>query len=110
MRAVLAQRAPTWLVELPWLLDETPDPEAVRHRAQGATRARMLREMLEALDAISAAAPVLLVLEDLHWADDSTLDLLDAVLRRRDPARLLVLGTFRPAGEHVAPAGKRRRR
>ena len=86
MRAALAQRAPTWLVELPWLLDETPDPEAVRHRAQGATRSRMLREMLEALDAISAAAPVLLVLEDLHWADDSTLDLLDAVLRRRDPA------------------------
>jgi len=104
VRAALAQRAPTWLVELPWLLDETPEPEAVRHRAQGATRARMLREMLEALDAISAAAPVVLVLEDLHWADDSTLDLLDAVLRRRDPARLLVLGTFRPAGEHGEPA------
>ena len=58
--------------------------------------------MLEALDAISAAAPVLLVLEDLHWADDSTLDLLDAVLRRRDPARLIVLGTFRPAGEQAS--------
>ena len=58
VRAALARRAPTWLVELPWLLDESPDAEAVRHRAQGATRARMLREMLEALDAISAAAPV----------------------------------------------------
>jgi DNA-binding SARP family transcriptional activator len=104
VQAALAQRAPTWLVELPWLLDESPDPEAVRHRAHGATRSRMLREMLEALDAISATAPVLLVLEDLHWADDSTLDLLDAVLRRRDPARLLVLGTFRPAGEQGGAA------
>ena len=104
VQAALAQRAPTWLVELPWLLDESPDAEAVRHRAQGATRSRMLREMLEALDAISAAAPVLLVLEDLHWADDSTLDLLDAVLRRRDPARLMVLGTFRPAGEQGGAA------
>ena len=104
VQAALAQRAPTWLAELPWLLDESPDAEAVRHRAQGATRSRMLREMLEALDAISAAAPVLLVLEDLHWADDSTLDLLDAVLRRRDPARLMVLGTFRPAGEQDGAA------
>jgi len=97
--AALAQRAPTWLVELPWLLDDGPEAEGVRHRAQGATRARMLREALEALDAIGATAPVLLVLEDLHWADDSTLDLLAAVLRRRDPARLLVLGTYRPEGE-----------
>jgi DNA-binding SARP family transcriptional activator len=97
--AVLAQRAPTWLVELPWLLDDAPDAEAVRHRAQGATRARMLREALEAFDAIGAAAPLVLVLEDLHWADDSTLDLLAALLRRRDPARLLVLGTYRPEGD-----------
>jgi tetratricopeptide (TPR) repeat protein len=97
--AVLAQRAPTWLVELPWLLGDAADAEAVRHRAQGATRARMLREALEAFDAIGAIAPLLLVLEDLHWADDSTLDLLAALLRRRDPARLLVLGTFRPEGE-----------
>src|SRR5215218_4762408 len=97
--ATLAQAAPTWLVELPWLLDDGPDAEAVRHRAQGATRARMLREALEAFDAISAATPLLLVLEDLHWADDSTLDLLGALLRRRDPARLFVLGTYRPEGE-----------
>jgi DNA-binding SARP family transcriptional activator len=97
--AALAQAAPTWLVELPWLLGDDPDAEAVRQRAQGATRARMLREMLEALDAIAATAPVLLVLEDLHWADDSTLDLLAALLRRREPAPLLVLGTYRPEGE-----------
>jgi DNA-binding SARP family transcriptional activator/tetratricopeptide (TPR) repeat protein len=97
--AKLAQAAPTWLVELPWLLGDRPDADAVRQRAQGATRARMLREMLEALDAIAAAAPLLLVLEDLHWADDSTLDLLAALLRRRDAASLLVLGTFRPEGE-----------
>ena len=102
--ATLAQRAPTWLVELPWLLDDCPDAEAVRHRAQGATRARMLREMLEALDALGTAEPLALVLEDLHWADDSTLDLLAAVLRRRDPVRLLVVGTYRPvAGDGEPP-------
>src|SRR5215218_8810767 len=101
--ATLAQAAPTWLVELPWLLGDGPEADTVRQRAQGATRARMLREMLEALDAIAAAAPLMLVLEDLHWADDSTLDLLAALLRRRDPAPLLVIGTYRPAGPEGEP-------
>ncbi len=96
--AALAERAPTWLVELPWLLGEHAGAEAVRQRAQGSTRSRMLREMLEALDAVCAAVPIVLVLEDLHWADDSTLDLLAALLRRREPARLLLLGTYRAEG------------
>src|SRR5829696_3662104 len=99
----LALRAPTWMVELPWLLGERPDADAVRLRAQGATRSRMLREMLEALDAVCASTPLVLVLEDLHWADDSTLDLIDALLRRREPARLLLLGSYRPAGPEGKP-------
>jgi tetratricopeptide (TPR) repeat protein len=64
----------------------------------------MLREMLEALDALAALRPLLLVLEDLHWADDSTLDLVGALARRREPARLTVLGTFRPPGLDGGPA------
>jgi len=37
-----------------------------------------------------------LILEDLHWSDYATLDLLALLARRRTPARLLVLGTYRP--------------
>ena len=39
--------------------------------------------------------PVLLVLEDLHWADSATLDVLAFVLRTLRGARLLVVGTYR---------------
>ena len=39
----------------------------------------------------------MLVLEDVQWSDYSTLDLLAVVARRREPARLLVLCTLRPA-------------
>jgi predicted ATPase len=39
----------------------------------------------------------MLVLEDLHWSDYSTLDLLALLARRQEPARLLLLGTYRPA-------------
>jgi DNA-binding SARP family transcriptional activator len=91
---LLARQAPMWLAQMPWLLDDD-ELAAVQRRTVGATHARMLREMLETLEALSASTPLVLVLEDLHWADPSTIDLLDALARRDEPARLLVLGTFR---------------
>ena len=57
---------------------------------------RMLRELAEALELLTAERPFVLVLEDLHWSDGATLDWLTSVARRRDRARLLVLGTYRP--------------
>jgi DNA-binding winged helix-turn-helix (wHTH) protein/predicted ATPase len=57
---------------------------------------RMLREMADALEALAADAPLVLVLEDLHWADYSTLDLVSALARRQGGARLMLVGTYRP--------------
>ena len=39
--------------------------------------------------------PLLIVLEDLHWADRGTLDLLTYLARNLEGARLLVVGTYR---------------
>lgn len=47
------------------------------------------------LERAAAARPMLLVLEDLHWADSSTTQLLESVARRVDRTRLLVLCTYR---------------
>ena len=47
------------------------------------------------LGALSGSVPLLLVLEDLHWADGATLDVLAFVLRTLRGARLLVVGTCR---------------
>jgi predicted ATPase/DNA-binding winged helix-turn-helix (wHTH) protein len=93
---ILKQHAPTWLAQLPGLLSDR-DVEAVQRRAQGATRDRMLRELVEALDALTRDTPLVLLVEDLHWSDSATIDLLRMLARRRDASRLLVLGTFRPA-------------
>ncbi len=91
---ILARQAPMWAAQMPWLLDDA-ELESVQRRTVGATQPRMLREMLETLEAIGESTPLVLVLEDLHWSDPSTVDLLDALARRDEPARLLVLGTFR---------------
>src|SRR5262249_26719761 len=49
-------------------------------------------------------------LEDLHWSDVSTLDWLAFVARRREPARLLIIGVYRPVevivGNHSLKAVK----
>ena len=92
---VLHHYAPTWLVQMPALVK--PDEfEALQRRTAGATRARMLREMAEALEVLTHEQPLVLVLEDLHWSDPSTLELLSFIARRKQNARLLIVGTYRP--------------
>ena len=92
----LATNAPTWLIQFPSLI-RADQRAALQREIQGATRERMVRELCEALEIITQDIALVLVLEDLHWVDHSTLDIISAIARRREPARLLVLGTFRPA-------------
>src|SRR5215468_4847674 len=72
------------------------DRAALMHTTRSVTQKRMLRELAEALEVLTATRPLVLVLEDLHWSDYATLDLLTYLARREGPARLLVLGTYRP--------------
>ncbi len=88
--------APMWLLQLPSVLTSA-DRELFGRELVGATRERMLREMSEALDALTAITPLLLVLEDLHWSDHSTLDLISYIARRRGTSHLLIAATCRPA-------------
>jgi predicted ATPase len=92
---MLNRYAPTWLVQLPALLSPE-DFEQLQRKVQGSTHERMLREMAEAVEALTAERPLILCLEDLHWSDVSTLELLSVLARRQETARLLVLGTYRP--------------
>jgi DNA-binding winged helix-turn-helix (wHTH) protein/tetratricopeptide (TPR) repeat protein len=91
----LEAQAPTWLVQFPALV-KREQREMLQREILGATRERMLREISEVLETITSENPLLLVLEDLHWADHSTVDLISAVARRRPPAKLMVVGTYRP--------------
>jgi predicted ATPase len=89
------QQAPTWLAQMPSLI-QPAERDNLQSQAAGASRERMLREMADAIETLSSESPLLLVLEDLHWSDYSTLDLVSYLARRRDTARLMVIGTYRP--------------
>jgi DNA-binding winged helix-turn-helix (wHTH) protein len=92
----LGRYAPTWVAHLPSLAVQVR-PHLSTEVITSTTRARMLREMLTLLAAVAAERPLLLVLEDLHWADESTVELVAALTRRPEPARWLLIGTARPA-------------
>lgn len=91
---ILREQAPSWLAHMSWLAAPA-EKESMQSRTLG-TRERMLREMADAIERLSDQYPVLLVLEDLHWSDYSTLDLIAHLARRRDRACLMILGTYRP--------------
>jgi predicted ATPase/DNA-binding winged helix-turn-helix (wHTH) protein len=96
LTALLTRHAPSWLVQMPGLLGDA-EMATLQRRAAGTTRERMLRELSEAIEVLTAQKPLVLVLEDLHWCDPSSLDLVALVARRREPARFLFVGTYRPA-------------
>ena len=92
----LRSRAPTWLMHMPALVS-LEDRAKLRDEVFGSTRDRMLREITDALEALSGETPIVLAFEDLHWSDPSTIDLLSSIARRNSPARLMILATYRPA-------------
>ena len=93
--ALLRRYAPTWLAQLP-AFQTAAELSVLRRRSVGVTRDRMLRELIDALEAMSARGPIALCLEDLHWSDASTLDWIASFARRPERAAVLLLGTYRP--------------
>jgi serine/threonine protein kinase/tetratricopeptide (TPR) repeat protein len=93
--AALRDHAPTWCLQFPAAFRAGGAWEQLQQETIGATRERMLREMGDVLEALAAATPVVLLLEDLHWADPSSIDLLNHLSHRIHNRRVLLAATFR---------------
>jgi DNA-binding winged helix-turn-helix (wHTH) protein/predicted ATPase len=92
---LLRHQAPMWLAQMPSVISQS-ERDTLQSQVAGSSRERMLREMAGAMESLTSLSPLLLVLEDLHWSDYSTLDLLSYLARRTDAARLMIVGTYRP--------------
>jgi DNA-binding winged helix-turn-helix (wHTH) protein len=93
---MFAQRAPMWLAQFSALLSREQH-NALSLNVVEATPARLLRELAVVLAMLSTERPLVLVLEDLHWSDSTTVEALAYLARRREAAHLFVIGTHRPA-------------
>ncbi|MBL8113894.1 MAG: protein kinase [Acidobacteria bacterium] len=93
---LLATHAPVWLRHLPALSRQLPTP-IVADGAALPSADRMPRELADFLTAFAAERAVLFMLDDFHWADAASVDLLAYLARRLATMRVLVLVTYRPA-------------
>lgn len=75
-------------------VDSSSDPDTERHRLHVA--------VADLLSVAARESPLLLVLEDIHWADVPTLLLLRHLTRTAGEARILVVATYRDVGETTA--------
>jgi serine/threonine protein kinase/predicted ATPase len=89
--------APAWYVQV--APQAAGDPAVARMAAetQAASQERLKRELCAFLQEVSRLRTVVLFLDDLHWADASTADLLAYLGARCEAWRLLVVVTYRPS-------------
>jgi DNA-binding winged helix-turn-helix (wHTH) protein/tetratricopeptide (TPR) repeat protein len=95
--ARIRRHAPTCLMQMPALISDE-EQKQLKARALGASSQRTLREAVDLLESLSRDLPLVLVIEDAHWSDLATVELLAMLGRRDAPARLLTLISFRPGG------------
>src|SRR5262249_35928280 len=91
----LRARAPGWVLDA--LGAGPPGRADFASSTHAAAFAPTLQMLSATLTAIARENPLVLLFEDIHWSDHSTLDLLTTLAHDREPARLLVLCTLRPA-------------
>ena len=95
---VLAELPPGIRAELATLL---PGLGEARERVRGAgDQARVFEALLAVLDGLSRSGPVLLVIEDLHWADASTRAFLRFLASTLGDEPILLVATYRPDELH----------
>jgi predicted ATPase len=90
----LRRFAPSWLVNMPGLIEARERAELER-LSFGITPERRFREIAAFFETMAHEQTLLLVLEDLHWLDPSSLALISYLARRQETARLMLIGTYR---------------
>jgi len=89
----LKRYAPTWVRAMPGV---TTSSDVGALQSDGFGNERMLRELVNALEMIAAETLLVLWLEDIHWSDHATLDLIALLARGQSPAKILLISTYRP--------------
>src|ERR671932_253187 len=97
--SVAPERAPDLAPFLATLLGialPAEDAERVRYLEPPQLRERVFGAVREYLAALARRQPAVLVFEDLHWADPTSLDLLERLMALTGEAPLMLLAVFRP--------------
>jgi len=80
---------------VPWRAAALGVPEPAGGGDPDAERARLFRAVTAAIDDLAGRMPLLIVLDDLHWARRPTIDLLTQVVRAQSLASVMIVGSYR---------------
>lgn len=107
---ILKETAPLWLAQLGTAIAREFVARRGKPDTVPRTQDRFKRELVAFLHAASRLKPIALVIDDLHWADPSTIDLLAYLVRQLGHAPVMVVAAYRPeevlAERHPFPAIK----
>jgi class 3 adenylate cyclase/predicted ATPase len=93
--AVMGQR-PSAIALIAFLLSISPSADSLTELSSHSRWERTKEALVDWLIAQTAERPVIFAIEDLHWADASTLDFVDVLLSRLPSIQMLVYLSFRP--------------
>jgi adenylate cyclase len=88
--------APSWYIQVAPVTSDELAAERLEE-AKAGSRSRLRRELGSVVQELARSLPLVFLLEDVHWADPSTIDLLAYLADRFDETRLLVVVTYRPS-------------
>jgi DNA-binding SARP family transcriptional activator/class 3 adenylate cyclase len=95
LRQKLADRAADLALLVPGVARRLPEVARAGPKGTDTDRYRIFEAVTELFGVIGADAPVVVLIDDLHWADRPTLQLLTHVIRTCADVPLLVMGTYR---------------
>lgn len=94
--ALLGPYAPEVIKLLPELVQLLPGVHPNPPLVPAEEKSRLFESLYRVFHQIAAEAPLILALEDIHWADPTSLDFLHFLARRLRRDRWLILATYRP--------------
>ncbi len=101
LRAALGEQAPELARLIPKLKNILPELPPPLDLPPTQARRHLFNCFFDFVARIASQRPTLMILEDLHWADDSTLSLLDHLTQRLADLPLIIIGTYRDAEVNV---------
>jgi predicted ATPase len=94
---VIKRSAPAWYAQIAPLSDESDESVRLLEQLKETTQERLKLDFVACVQELSRSRPLVLFLDDLHWADESTVDLLSFLAGKFEGSNVLVVVTYRPS-------------
>ena len=93
---MMREKAPWWFVQVASVSPDDPANQAMLEQTRHTTQEQIKRELVSFLKEASNSHPLILFIEDMHWADVSSVDLVAYLGARFEGMKVLIVTTYRP--------------